>query len=364
MYLFGLFLHHLIKIVNPYEGENLIDPLPFSLTWYFFFFYFFVECAIRTVYAVNNLIAVSTSTMVMISTMPLFSAIIRDVVNVHWWLMCFTVFASLWTYPKGPISIMYFLMYIAAWRHCDSIEIIFICTLNAFNVLLFCVQSRVAPVYLVKLFTISNTIFYIHTYACMISGANYPSFWQSLFALGSLELYPFTVIEYIVSPWVTFIGYCTLNIVCLYKNFNYSWTGLIAMFFRNVGNQMVTMAAAQQDDSATRAARWTPTTGDPENSQGREIVESPPVSPRGLSSVAVTLNDMVNAQSPRGVGPSCVVCLTNPREICISPCRHFCLCKECAKNMGERAKTSNAATFSKCPICSGKVESVFRVYNV
>jgi len=39
----------------------------------------------------------------------------------------------------------------------------------------------------------------------------------------------------------------------------------------------------------------------------------------------------------------CVVCLSNPRDTTILPCRHMCLCHECARELAQRS--------DKCPIC-------------
>lgn len=49
----------------------------------------------------------------------------------------------------------------------------------------------------------------------------------------------------------------------------------------------------------------------------------------------------------------CVICLVNPRDTTVLPCRHMCLCSECA---GELRKQT-----SKCPICRNNIESLLHI---
>ena len=49
----------------------------------------------------------------------------------------------------------------------------------------------------------------------------------------------------------------------------------------------------------------------------------------------------------------CVVCLCEPRDTAILPCRHCCVCLECAE---ELRKNSN-----KCPICRGTVRAFLQI---
>ncbi|KAF0294654.1 Mitochondrial ubiquitin ligase activator of nfkb 1-A [Amphibalanus amphitrite] len=48
----------------------------------------------------------------------------------------------------------------------------------------------------------------------------------------------------------------------------------------------------------------------------------------------------------------CVVCLTNPREVVVSPCQHVCLCVDCEEQLQQRS----------CPVCRRKVTGVLPVY--
>jgi len=50
----------------------------------------------------------------------------------------------------------------------------------------------------------------------------------------------------------------------------------------------------------------------------------------------------------------CVVCLNNPRDTTILPCRHMCLCHECADIL--RTQTN------RCPVCRSPVESLLHLH--
>eukprot|EP00667_Euglena_gracilis_P019450 EG_transcript_20850 len=49
---------------------------------------------------------------------------------------------------------------------------------------------------------------------------------------------------------------------------------------------------------------------------------------------------------------ACAICLTNAKDTVLFPCRHFCMCWECSRNLQQR-----------CPICRRMVESRFFLYN-
>jgi hypothetical protein len=46
--------------------------------------------------------------------------------------------------------------------------------------------------------------------------------------------------------------------------------------------------------------------------------------------------------------PECVVCLTNPKDTTLLPCRHFVTCAECLDRL------------EKCPLCRGPIKSYLR----
>ena len=49
----------------------------------------------------------------------------------------------------------------------------------------------------------------------------------------------------------------------------------------------------------------------------------------------------------------CVICLVNPRDTTVLPCRHMCMCYECAQELRKQS--------SKCPICRNHVESLLHI---
>jgi len=52
-------------------------------------------------------------------------------------------------------------------------------------------------------------------------------------------------------------------------------------------------------------------------------------------------------------GRECVICMSEPRDTTLLPCRHMCMCNECAKVL--RYQTN------KCPICRSPVESLLQI---
>ncbi|XP_047971266.1 probable E3 ubiquitin-protein ligase LOG2 [Salvia hispanica] len=58
----------------------------------------------------------------------------------------------------------------------------------------------------------------------------------------------------------------------------------------------------------------------------------------------------VDANDP---GKECVICLSEPRDTTVLPCRHMCMCSECAKVL--RFQTN------RCPICRQPVERLLEI---
>ncbi|KAL6842200.1 hypothetical protein ACP4OV_027963 [Aristida adscensionis] len=52
-------------------------------------------------------------------------------------------------------------------------------------------------------------------------------------------------------------------------------------------------------------------------------------------------------------GKECVICLTEPRDTAVMPCRHLCMCSECAKALRFQS--------NKCPICRQPVEKLMEI---
>jgi len=49
----------------------------------------------------------------------------------------------------------------------------------------------------------------------------------------------------------------------------------------------------------------------------------------------------------------CVICLSEPRNSVVLPCRHLCLCNQCAEELRYQS--------NKCPICRGPVRSLLKI---
>jgi hypothetical protein len=52
-------------------------------------------------------------------------------------------------------------------------------------------------------------------------------------------------------------------------------------------------------------------------------------------------------------GSECVICMVNRRDTTVLPCRHMCMCSECANLLRHRT--------NRCPICRETVESLLHI---
>ncbi|XP_031382342.1 probable E3 ubiquitin-protein ligase LUL4 [Punica granatum] len=52
-------------------------------------------------------------------------------------------------------------------------------------------------------------------------------------------------------------------------------------------------------------------------------------------------------------GKECVICMTEPKDTAVLPCRHMCLCGECAKELRLQS--------NKCPICRQPIEELLGI---
>lgn len=53
---------------------------------------------------------------------------------------------------------------------------------------------------------------------------------------------------------------------------------------------------------------------------------------------------------------NCVICMVNARDTTVLPCRHMCMCHDCAHELRKQT--------SKCPICRNHVESLLHIRMV
>ncbi|XP_076955882.1 putative E3 ubiquitin-protein ligase LUL4 [Bidens hawaiensis] len=54
-----------------------------------------------------------------------------------------------------------------------------------------------------------------------------------------------------------------------------------------------------------------------------------------------------------GSGKECVICMTEPKDTAVLPCRHMCLCSECAKALRLQS--------NKCPVCRQPIEELMEI---
>ncbi|KAL4271895.1 hypothetical protein GQ457_13G015670 [Hibiscus cannabinus] len=52
-------------------------------------------------------------------------------------------------------------------------------------------------------------------------------------------------------------------------------------------------------------------------------------------------------------GKECVICMTEPKDTAVLPCRHMCMCGECAKALRLQS--------NKCPICRQPIEELIEI---
>ncbi|XP_078446591.1 RING/U-box superfamily protein [Wolffia australiana] len=71
---------------------------------------------------------------------------------------------------------------------------------------------------------------------------------------------------------------------------------------------------------------------------------------REIFGLASSANEEVDGDD---LGKECVICMSEPRDTAVMPCRHMCMCSECAKTF--RLHSSN------CPICRQPVEELMEI---
>ncbi|KAK8280382.1 hypothetical protein V6Z12_D09G171600 [Gossypium hirsutum] len=64
-------------------------------------------------------------------------------------------------------------------------------------------------------------------------------------------------------------------------------------------------------------------------------------------------NSVDNGVDANDLGKECVICLSEPRDTTVLPCRHMCMCSSCAKVL--RCQTN------RCPICRQPVERLLEI---
>ncbi|KAK6930027.1 hypothetical protein RJ641_004121, partial [Dillenia turbinata] len=66
----------------------------------------------------------------------------------------------------------------------------------------------------------------------------------------------------------------------------------------------------------------------------------------GIGNYAADFND----SDP---GKECMICMTEPKDTAVLPCRHMCMCSKCAKELRIQS--------NKCPICHQPVKELIEI---
>lgn len=80
-----------------------------------------------------------------------------------------------------------------------------------------------------------------------------------------------------------------------------------------------------------------------------------------VAGVSYELQEIYGMESAQGSatmgdlddGSECVICMVNRRDTTVLPCRHMCMCSECANLLRHRT--------NRCPICRETVESLLHI---
>lgn len=54
-----------------------------------------------------------------------------------------------------------------------------------------------------------------------------------------------------------------------------------------------------------------------------------------------------------GEEKQCVICLSQEKEVLVLPCKHVCVCKDCAGALGVKGA-------GKCPVCRTPIEGIYK----
>lgn len=80
----------------------------------------------------------------------------------------------------------------------------------------------------------------------------------------------------------------------------------------------------------------------------------------GTDEIRALLSPQPTAPKPAADESSrtCVVCLSEPREVLLMPCRMLVLCRACAQRIGPAGSPG-----TKCPVCRAGVRKMIAVYT-
>jgi len=70
-------------------------------------------------------------------------------------------------------------------------------------------------------------------------------------------------------------------------------------------------------------------------------------------------NDQGGGAADDDNSTECIICMTNDREVALLPCRHMCMCAECARIM--MSPNNPSTSRAKCPICRRRVHNFLSI---
>ncbi|EOD36875.1 hypothetical protein EMIHUDRAFT_201153 [Emiliania huxleyi CCMP1516] len=117
----------------------------------------------------------------------------------------------------------------------------------------------------------------------------------------------------------------------------------------------------QEAESSVGSGLWSRARGRLAHTRGskKPVASSSGAEQAHASSSHVALDVSGTAgSSVEQAGKVCVVCLSGPRTHAVKPCRHLCLCPDCAATA-----LKDLDTFSQCPICRADMDGVMRIYE-
>ncbi|CAI9762169.1 unnamed protein product [Fraxinus pennsylvanica] len=65
------------------------------------------------------------------------------------------------------------------------------------------------------------------------------------------------------------------------------------------------------------------------------------------------IGNLSHGNNDNDSGRNCVICMTEPKDTAILPCRHMCLCSDCAKTLRLQS--------NRCPICRELIEELLEI---
>lgn len=60
----------------------------------------------------------------------------------------------------------------------------------------------------------------------------------------------------------------------------------------------------------------------------------------------------------------CSICFTKTIEVVILPCRHMCLCLDCASLFNQRDKNNRSKVKAECPMCRSNIQSFINIQGI